>query len=381
MRETGGFDLYDIYYAQWSGSEWVERGTVHPPHPWKDGGSRMASGGGEVWIIWGRCLSDPYDPWTVEIYASRWNGSGWDSEIRVAGADSVAYPAGGMNLCVDYTGTPHVVWSAYPGDQEIFYSTFNGDSWREKTQINTPDSAEQDLDPAVAADSLGNLHVVWAARTYGTPYGYELFYTKYDGASWSGEIQFNEPDMRGDYRPRIAANSPDNIWVAWDGVGLDGEYHIYAIHYDGSQWSSEYRLDSDTTDFNQSVWITLNPNGDPWVVWAGEFIDNPTCDIFYNRYEGPQSQFIRSDANGDSTVTLGDAIYILRYLFVPDAPRPSCLKTSDIDDDGMVGLSDATFLLRHLYVPGSPYPSAPFPDCGTDPTPDMLGCEWHPCEE
>ncbi len=339
----------------------------------------MASGGGEVWIMWGR--SDPGHDWTREIYASRWNGTGWDSAMRVAGADTLSYPAGGMNLCVDYAGTPHVVWSTYPGNQEIFYSTFASDSWSEKTQINTPDSEEQDLDPAIAADSTGNLHVVWTARTYGTPYGYEILYSRFDGVGWSEEVQINEPDTRGDYAARIAADGPANLWVAWDGVDLSGEYHIYAIHYDGLQWSSEYRLDSDTTDFDQSVWITLNPNGDPWVVWYGQFIDNPSSDIFYNRYEGPQSQFIRGDANDDMAVKLSDVISILVHLFVPDTPGPSCLETADTNDDGGVYLSDAVHLLRYLYVPGSPQPPPPFPNCGSDPTPDALGCEWHSCEK
>jgi hypothetical protein len=379
MRETGGFERYDIYFAMWNGSEWVEGGTVHPPHPWEDGGPFMASGGGELWIIWGRM--DPGDDRTREMYACFWEGSDWSSELFICGPDSSSRLSGWKGLAVDYEGTPHVVWSTYPGDQEIFYSTFDGNSWTEKLQINLPDSLEQDLDPAIAADSMGNLHVVWAARTYGSPYGYEILYSKSDGASWSPEVQINEPDTRGDYRPDIEADSPDNVWVVWDGVDPSGEYHIHAVHYNGSTWSSEYRLDNDETDHDEQAFVALNADGHPWVTWTGYLVDNPQLDIFYNCYQGPQSQFVRADANGDMAVRLSDVISILMHLFVPGSPVQSCMATADANDDGSIEMADAMYILRYLYVPGSPEPSPPFPECGTDPTPDVLGCEWHPCEE
>jgi hypothetical protein len=173
----------------------------------------------------------------------------------------------------------------------------------------------------------------------------------------------------------------DDIWLAFNAVDENIRYHVHAVHYDGSQWSSEIRLDTDATDSDREPDIALNSYGEPWVVWRGGLVGNPLLDIFYNRYEGPRSQFIRGDASGDGRVTLHDAIYALRYLFVPAAPTPACMRTADSDDDGSVAMSDATYTLRYLYVPCSPEPPPPFPECGTDCTPDILRCEWHPCEE
>jgi hypothetical protein len=76
---------------------------------------------------------------------------------------------------------------------------------------------------------------------------------------------------------------------------------------------------------------------------------------------------------------MADAIFTLRYLFIPGSESPTCIKSADSDDDGTVSMGDAIYTLRHLFVPASPPPPAPFPDCGTDPTPDELSCESHPC--
>ncbi len=93
----------------------------------------------------------------------------------------------------------------------------------------------------------------------------------------------------------------------------------------------------------------------------------------------PPPLFMRGDANADSTMTMGDAIYILKHLYVPGSPPPPCMKSADSDDDGSIAMSDAVYALRYLYVPGSPQPPEPFPDCGVDRTVDELDCVSHPC--
>lgn len=89
--------------------------------------------------------------------------------------------------------------------------------------------------------------------------------------------------------------------------------------------------------------------------------------------------FIRGDANCNNMVDISDAIYILRYKFIPGSPPPLCIDAADVDDDGLVGLPDAVYILRYKFIPGSPSPPPPYPHCGWDPTPDELDCESHPC--
>jgi hypothetical protein len=82
--------------------------------------------------------------------------------------------------------------------------------------------------------------------------------------------------------------------------------------------------------------------------------------------------FRRGDAKEDGTLNMTDALIVLRHLFVTGDPLP-CRKTADANDDGRVDVSDAIAVLRFLFL-GGDGPPAPFPDCGQDPTPDLLEC-------
>ena len=77
--------------------------------------------------------------------------------------------------------------------------------------------------------------------------------------------------------------------------------------------------------------------------------------------------FIRGDANGDGSVNLADAIYVLGFLF-SGGPAPVCFDSGDPNDDGNVDISDAVFLLDFLFTDG-PAPLHPYPGCGLDSTP------------
>jgi len=83
-------------------------------------------------------------------------------------------------------------------------------------------------------------------------------------------------------------------------------------------------------------------------------------------------RFVRGDADMSGSITLGDAIVVLRHLFAGGLEVP-CLKAADADDDGRVDLSDAVITLCFLFVHG-PSPEPPFPSCGVDVTLDRLAC-------
>jgi hypothetical protein len=81
-------------------------------------------------------------------------------------------------------------------------------------------------------------------------------------------------------------------------------------------------------------------------------------------------QFVRGDANTDGKVDLTDAVVILNHLFKGETVA-TCHDRLDADDTGVVDLTDAIYMLRHLFQGGPEIP-APYPDPGTDPTPDDL---------
>jgi hypothetical protein len=84
--------------------------------------------------------------------------------------------------------------------------------------------------------------------------------------------------------------------------------------------------------------------------------------------------FIRGEVNLDLMLDLSDGVFILTYLFLPDAEAPACLDAADTTDDGLHDISDAIRIFGFLFLGGIP-PEPPFPGPGRDPTRrDRLGC-------
>jgi V8-like Glu-specific endopeptidase len=81
--------------------------------------------------------------------------------------------------------------------------------------------------------------------------------------------------------------------------------------------------------------------------------------------------FRRGDAVPDGTLDIADAIASLHYLFAGGALE--CIEAADIDDNGVIEITDPIGLLEHLFLAGAA-PPAPSTGCGSDPTPDGLGC-------
>jgi hypothetical protein len=88
--------------------------------------------------------------------------------------------------------------------------------------------------------------------------------------------------------------------------------------------------------------------------------------------QGNDRSFRRGDANQDSRVDLSDAVTTLKYLF-QGGRALECNKAADANDDARIDLSDAAAILLHLFSGQGPLPE-PYPSCGKDPTPDLLGC-------
>lgn len=101
---------------------------------------------------------------------------------------------------------------------------------------------------------------------------------------------------------------------------------------------------------------------------------------------GTDVPFIRGDVNLDLAVDISDAVAILAHLFPPpELPQPpplACRAAADTNDDDLLNIGDAIYLLGFLFA-GSVPPPAPFPDCGMDPTPaasvlTQLTCRTYP---
>jgi len=100
--------------------------------------------------------------------------AGWTTIKRLSFTSAHSYyPA----IAVDSLGNPHIVWKeSTPGNTEIYYrkSTDQGSTWAalERLTWTSGNSGE----PAIAVDSVGNIHIVWSDNT---PGNLEIYYKKF----------------------------------------------------------------------------------------------------------------------------------------------------------------------------------------------------------
>jgi hypothetical protein len=64
-----------------------------------------------------------------------------------------------------------------------------------------------------------------------------------------------------------------------------------------------------------------------------------------------ETPFVRGDVNGDEAIDLGDAIYLLNYLY-KDGPEPIYPDAGDVNCDSMIDLGDVVYILNYLFKDG-----------------------------
>jgi hypothetical protein len=149
--------------------------------------------------------------------------------------------------------------------------------------------------------------------------------------------------------------------------------------------SGPYLLITDSDIGGDSVWPGAgNINEDPLFVdeYADNFYLRPSspCILDGGNYMGALPActpgFIRGDTNSDGRVDVSDAVFSLMCLF--GGATALCEDANDVNDQGDLTIADPIYLLGYLFA-GTAEPPAPFPDPGSDGTPeDSLSCGTFP---
>jgi hypothetical protein len=68
------------------------------------------------------------------------------------------------------------------------------------------------------------------------------------------------------------------------------------------------------------------------------------------------STAICGDADGEGTVNIADAVFLVNYIFA-DGPAPSPLASGDVDCDQTINIADVVYLVNYIFA-GGPAPCA-----------------------
>jgi photosystem II stability/assembly factor-like uncharacterized protein len=205
------------------------------------------------------------------------------------------------------------------------------------------------------------------------------------GASWA----FIDIYGGGDNRCHDIAIYPGNSNKAW--VSMEGRirktsdggfswsdvmvnnYYIYGIEIDWLRpnylYASGYRYDEPLTLFKSedsgSSWSAICEMSHP-VNGAYDILMLSLSDrnvIYFSTDYGVYRYndilpFICGDANGDGEVNIGDAVYLISYIF-KGGPPPDPVCVGDANGDGDTNVGDAVYLIAYVFKGGPP----PVEDC------------------
>jgi tRNA A-37 threonylcarbamoyl transferase component Bud32 len=185
-----------------------------------------------------------------------------------------------------------VTWESSDQDGSyygIYGQMYNADAskYSSEFRVNTYTTSSQS-NPSVAGLSNGKFVVTWMSLGQdGSYYGiYGQMYNT-DGSKYSSEFRVNTYTTNDQLYPSVAGLSDGKFVVAWTSDGQDGSnYGVYGQMYnaDGSKYSSEFRANTYTTSHQWSPSVAGLSDGKFVVTWHSNGQDGDWYGIYGQMY-------------------------------------------------------------------------------------------------
>ncbi len=183
-------------------------------------------------------------------------------ETKLSDEELATTPA----LAIDAAGGYHVAWSRLgdPFSVEYRYSSDGGQTWQDATRLSTDEIFADGLGLSLAADAVGNVHLVWSGADANFANG--IFYRHWTPAGGWGEVRRLAASEESGPNPDLAVDTESRarvVWSRFDGV----RYTAQAA--DGT-WTQPVKLSESESGWPQ---IAVDVQGVSHVVWvSGEKI-------------------------------------------------------------------------------------------------------------
>ncbi|MEL6704697.1 MAG: T9SS type A sorting domain-containing protein [Bacteroidota bacterium] len=208
------------------------------------------------------------------------------------------------SVAMDADGDFVIAWAGFGQDGSlsgIFAQRYaaDGTPQGDEFQVNTFTTASQ-FRPSVGMDTDGNFVVAWESSDQdGSSYG--VFARRYaaDGTPQGDEFQVNTFTTDGQRMASVGMDADGDFVVAWESFGQDGSYYgVFAQRYaaNGTPQGSEFQVNIFTTRFQSSASVGIDADGDFVIAWESSNQDGSGGGIFARRYAAdgtPQSSEFR----------------------------------------------------------------------------------------
>jgi len=210
---------------------------------------------------------------------------GWIGQRQVNEPDSIFDT--GPEMAMDLEGDPWIVWvgkqQTTDREEEIFYTKWEGSSWKAEGLVNIPDSLG-DFRPTIAVDDSGTIFVVWHHRFLTDKLETtDIWFTTWNGSGWEEPSAVYTSLDRDDYAPIVSAGGGE-VWVVWyEGALVTPVYYnVFASRWTGSTWGQPMQVSPPNNDDNWWAYVAVDDNGSPHVVYSAYRYGA----VYYTMYTG-----------------------------------------------------------------------------------------------
>jgi hypothetical protein len=226
-----------------------------------------------------------------DVFGQRYSSSGapvgpvFRANTYTTGAQ--AFPS----VAADSAGNLVVVWSSNAQDGSglgIFGQRYasSGAPLGSEFRVNTYTTGAQGY-PSIATDPSGNFVAVWESAQDGSGAG--IFGQRYagSGAPLDAEFRVNTVTASDQARPSVAADSSGNFVVVWQSLAQDGSGDgVFGQRYDssGAPLGPEFLVNTYATNDQAEAAVAADPSGDFVVVWESNLQDGSGIGVFGQRY-------------------------------------------------------------------------------------------------
>jgi hypothetical protein len=172
-----------------------------------------------------------------------------------------------QGLC-SYNGLLYAVWKGETEDDRLFYSEFDGNSWSGQQLVGGNSSAG----PAIATFD-GGMVLGWKGEVSDE----RLFFLQASGGVWSAQQQI--PGVASSIGPSLAEFN-NALYAGWKGAGSDQA--IWYASFDGAQWSPQATIPGVATSVGPALCAY---NGRLYAAWRGWNNDQA---LWYAFFDGGQ---------------------------------------------------------------------------------------------
>ena len=234
---------------------------------------------GKATVVWSRI---PHDPNTVadktleeilrmqEIYYATFDGNSWSAPAALT---SNAFADGLASIAYAPDGTGLTSWVSNAGSfangangSEIAFSFFDGTMWKPMGLITTDSMMDRSVDLAYTSDGIGT--AVWIHEAAGDTLLYLPYFATWNGASWSTPEAVPGTTERDVRCVQVAPLSNGRLVVVWSEAGTNGVDLLSATRFDDGTWSPVEMVASDLA-LVDGLQLEVNGEDTAFVVFHG----------------------------------------------------------------------------------------------------------------